>query len=943
MLKCILFNAQSIVNKLPELQYVMYNSSYECIFVTETWLHSDVCDGVIDPRGWYCVFRKDRVGVRGGGVCMLVRKKFKVIPISFNDLYSNVEIVGVTFLEFQPKLDVFVVYRPPKRDDDARQYVQLLVECLLSCEVIHHTRLIVGDFNLPNIDWTTLSGSNDRVDNLFIDFVVQNALSQVVDFPTRYSSVLDLVFTNTEQVVVSVCPHDPVGRSDHNAVELSLGLARNRNCNGNPAVLPTNNCKIAWHRANYDVFSEYLSSINWFDVVCQYPDVSQLYRIFSESVTNAVSLATPVLSQRRNRDRPLYPREVRRYALLKRKLWKNLSERPWDSLLRQKYRDCVHRYCCAIRRHHISVEDELITSNDLGAFYRYINRRITNRSSIGVIVDNGNVLTDDLHKANAFNCHFASVSIMDNGIIPKCPDVQLISILDEITVDEAEVLNSINKLKCNLSGGPDGFPPIMFKRAKHCLAVPLTLIYNQMLSVAYVPPVWLSAQIVPVYKKGVTGDLNNYRPISLTCVVSKILERIIVSRILEHFTQNHILHPAQHGFVRKRSTCTNLLECCNDWSLRVQNKQQVSIVYIDFTKAFDVVSHEKLFARLYSYGIRGNLLLFLKKFFSGRCHQTKVGCCLSDVAMLLSGVVQGSGIGPCMFLTYINDLLQELERHNVTVKAFADDVKMYLEIVDDLDTDRLQHVVDVLCKWANEWQLGISVSKCCVLNIGKSVTNVSVRINDCVLPVVKHVRDLGVLISSDLSSSLHVTDVVSRAHKRAAAILRSFVARDVQLLVRAFITYVRPIVEYNTVVWSPYTVQDVTSVESVQRRFTKRLPGLNTLSYAERLKMLNITSLELRRVRADLYWAYKIIFGLCDVRCDEFFSLSHCKTTRGHKYKLYKYHNSTNVRAKFFTERVTNYWNELPDTTDFTSFASFKRCVKKVKFANLKFGVGVDV
>lgn len=138
--------------------------------------------------------------------------------------------------------------------------------------------------------------------------------------------------------------------------------------------------------------------------------------------------------------------------------------------------------------------------------------------------------------------------------------------------------------------------------------------YNQLLSVGHVPCEWLVAHIVPVHKKGITTDVSNYRPISLTCVLSKILERIVVGRLSDHLERNNILHPAQHGFIKHRSTCTNLLESFNDWSISVQSKEQVTIVYIDFTKAFDLVSHQKLFAKLHSYGVRGNVLLWLQNF-----------------------------------------------------------------------------------------------------------------------------------------------------------------------------------------------------------------------------------------------------------------------------------------------------------------------------------------
>ena len=222
-------------------------------------------------------------------------------------------------------------------------------------------------------------------------------------------------------------------------------------------------------------------------------------------------------------------------------------------------------------------------------------------------------------------------------------------------------------------------PPLLFKQLRYSLAHPLALLYNQLFSVSTVPSAWKQATITPVFKKGAASAVCNYRPISLTCVASKIMERIIAKQIYVHLLENNLLSSAQHGFVKGRSTCTNLFDAVNDWTLTVQNKKAVTIAYIDFSRAFDTVSHNKLFSRLYSYGIRGLVLEWIKQFFRDRTHQTKVGECLSSFAELLSGVtLQGSGIGPVLFLIYmyIDDLAKLLERNGLTVKLFADDVKV---------------------------------------------------------------------------------------------------------------------------------------------------------------------------------------------------------------------------------------------------------------------------
>jgi len=177
-----------------------------------------------------------------------------------------------------------------------------------------------------------------------------------------------------------------------------------------------------------------------------------------------------------------------------------------------------------------------------------------------------------------------------------------------------------------------------------------------------------------------------------------------------------------------------------------------------------------------------------KFFFTNRTHQTKVGPCFSDSAALINGVVQGSGIGPLMFLVYTNELADILESCGVKIKLFADDVKLYLQIINDIDIVQLQQAIDALVCWATGWQLSISVNKCCVLNIGKVSYNTCVSVDDVYLPLVKSVRDLGVMVSHDLSPTQHVSNIVAKAHKRSAAIYRAFTSRNVDLLVRAYVT-----------------------------------------------------------------------------------------------------------------------------------------------------------
>ena len=467
----------------------------------------------------------------------------------------------------------------------------------------------------------------------------------------------------------------------------------------------------------------------------------------------------------------------------KRRLWHYLKCNPYDSRAYADYHHCVQQWRRLVKQQQASTEEHIIEANNLGTFYNFVNKCISNKSKISAVKSSTEVtLTADLDIANAFNDYFASVGVASNECSPQFPALNVPQ-LTTIGVTEHDVLAAINKLKANLSAGPDGLPPLFFKRVRNAIALPFAIIFEQLLSVAFVPEIWKTAVITPVHKKGPTNLLSNFRPISITCVTCKLLERLITSKIYDHLVHNNIINSNQHGFVRGKSTCTNLLESLNDWTSYVDDGCQTSIIYIDFSKAFDVVQHDKLFVKLKAYGIGGTLLQWIMNLFACRTIQTRINDLLSDVCSLLCGVIQGSVIGPLMFLVYINDLVEILAIYsfNIKVKLFADDVKLYVKIVNITDTVELQKALSALVAWADEWQLSISVNKCCVLHIGKITVMNQFHINDIPLPLVSSYRDLGITVSKDLSPTVYINEIVVKAHQRANMIHRCFVSQNVEL------------------------------------------------------------------------------------------------------------------------------------------------------------------
>ena len=237
------------------------------------------------------------------------------------------------------------------------------------------------------------------------------------------------------------------------------------------------------------------------------------------------------------------------------------------------------------------------------------------------------------------------------------------------------------------------------------------------------------------------------------------------------------------------------------------------MAYIDFARAFDSVCHEKLICKLKSYGISGCLIDFIIFYLHGRSHSTRVGYSVSSNANIRSGVVQGSCIGPILFVLFVNDVVDNLNC-DTTAKLYADDVKLYASINIATGFNNLQSSLDAIYRWSVDWQLSISITKCHILLINTNYKqtfndNYDFRINTEILEYKTAVRDLGIIVDNRLTFSNHISDIAKRAHQRANLIYRCFSSNHSETLLKAFTTYVRPLLEYNSQIWSPITIFDV--------------------------------------------------------------------------------------------------------------------------------------
>ncbi len=289
--------------------------------------------------------------------------------------------------------------------------------------------------------------------------------------------------------------------------------------------------------------------------------------------------------------------------------------------------------------------------------------------------------------------------------------------LTDIEITEDKVRKLLKKLNQNKSPGADRHHPRVLKELLEPLLKPLTMLFQKSVHESYLPMSWKDANVTPIYKsKGAKSSPNNYRPVSLTSIICKILETIIKDEVLDHLKRNNLLYDHQHAFVGQRSCTTQILEAIDTWTSILEEDDTLDSIYLDFAKAFDSVPHQRLLTKIKALGIDGKVLAWLAAFLGNRRQCVLVNGSASSWSDVVSGVPQGSVIGPVLFVIFINDMPNGI---NNFISLFADDAKLYGKSSTPTDRENIQKDLNTLQQWSDKWQLSFNASKCKTLNLGK--------------------------------------------------------------------------------------------------------------------------------------------------------------------------------------------------------------------------------
>ena len=845
------------------------------------------------------VFRKDRTR-NSGGVLILVSNNLKCSQVTMNqDPNVLYDILAIDIFAVNgSKCRVFCVYRPPSC---CLRNTRLLMECISRYVNDVETFVICGDFNFPNMRWEPPI-SSDLVTSEFLDLLLEHGITQFVTCPTHSAgNILDLVLGSDEFLVSNLTVDAPL-LADHFSVSFDLDFTVEQ---------PKN--QVVKQLSKCEDLSAFLMYIDWDIIFGTSQTIEDFWGEFKNVLLHGIDSQIPVkrVSGHPKQFFDLLP-DTQNAKSEKKVVYDTFCQQPtpfWKNLLRFWTKKCAD----VVSRDRALHENHILQLADTNRFYSYV-KKVLNRESVIPDLEVDNITySDDTEKANCLNRFFCTVFTVSDGLVPRFGPRTEVEI-HELFFSQQTVSVALRKLSSTYSSGDDNIPTIVLSKCSDFLIEPLCRLFTTCFETSRLPNDWLLANVTPIYKgSGSKKHPNNYRPVSLTSAVCKVMEICVKDAILKHLLDNNLLSKDQHGFLPKRSTLTELLECLNQWMTAIERGEFVDVMHIDQRKAFDSVDHKKLLLKCDRYGIKGKYHRFVRAFLSDRWQRVKVGSGYSEWARVTSGVPQGSVLGPLLFLIYINDMGDVLSSSEI--KMYADDAKIFkCRKRGETTAVGLQRDLTSVQLWCNQWQMKMNASKCSLLQIGwNNQVKSQYLLGDAHASVVNCVQDLGILISGKLTFSEHCMSITSNASKRVGLNYRAFSSRDKDFMVGMFVTYIRPLLEHNSEIWSPLYIQDIDRIEGIQRKFTKRIKGLFHKSYNERLRICNLEWLELRRIKTDVTFVYKMIHSLVALHFDEYFKYAPVVGTRGNGMKLYPCFARRNVTFNFFCNRVINVWNALPN------------------------------
>ena len=896
-------NANSATGKLNLIK--CYSETYkpDILCICETKICANFADNEL-LGDEFTLWRKDRAQ-GAGGVLIAMRNNINAKVV---DNYSGPGESVTIKLQIHDKIVFNIVsfYRPPS------EYELDNMKDLIDLYSAANSSIVLGDFNLPDIEWGSdnphvkPASHRKALHQRALDLIVEADLAQLVSGPThRLGNTLDLVLINRsllDELTVDCSILNPI--SDHNMllVDVSVQAFSSYTAPTQATIKKKYNFKKA-------KFSEIETDYrNLKERMCHYDSVSQIWTDMDQTTKQVLDRIPSVLP--RPNGQPWITRNIVRKLRKLKRLYDKTNNFPsikhqkeHDDYVREVNRDISQAKADYIKNHLTKTMEE----GNSKPLYNYLKKHTGRSNNIAGLKN-----TDCDNIPNALADHFAKV--YEHKDLPQPTfDVPAYPAMEPLKLTKTGIENLINKLDIRKAYGPDNISSMVLKMFTNnvpsfldCVVKLLTI----SIETSCLPLVWKKAIVSPIFKGGDRSDVNNYRPISLTCILCKLLEHVICSRMWCHINDYGIIKENQHGFRKSLNTTTQLLHVTHRAAEALDRKRDYHIVSFDFTKAFDRVPHDLLVYKLRKYNFDQSCVMWIENWLKDRVSLVSANGHLSKEFEVCSGVPQGSVLGPLLFLLYINDIHSGISYSDC--RLYADDTLLSCDVTDDQSL--LQKDVDILYKWACDWGMSFNPGKCVHVQVGKPTPNLNITLGNEPIPSSDYIKYLGVHIQSNLKWNMHISTITAKANRSLGLIRRNLAEAPCKTKLVAYKTIVRPILEYATPVWSPHNVGLINDVEKVQRRAVRWTYHMKKLdSVTDCMSRNNIISLQNRRDELDILLLRKIEAGLYDIQLNTYVRFTTHHNTRGKVISWtqninqwrYSYYNRVRGEIKVYFDNPT--------------------------------------
>lgn len=904
---------------------------YDIIVFTETNLSPAISSYELGLHN-YTVYRKDRCvesssKASGGGVLVAV---LGCLPSSVVcNPYNNIEALFVKIGSGSRCTMICAAYIPPNQPSSCySDFSDAVVYVTSACGEINSS-IIVGDFNLPNCDWTREQTVGLSVSEWILrDLASLMGLRQISHVLNSRNVQLDLVFSSTPDDHVVAVAADPLLPFEdiHPAIVISMKSPPRYKHVVYPAVPNLKGCNLDGVR------SELISGT----LLIGLGDDLDSFERFMHGLGDAIRRHSPMKRMGPSRFPRWFNAHLKQLVILKKTLHKKYKESLSDSAYYRfaRVRDECKRVSRACHRGYVRHLESTIPSNTR-VFWSFVNDLKRPSDSTVHMEFEGQTATEPGKICDLFASYFKSVYTPPTDGAPAY-DFQTHLSISRCMVYPHEVKRKLLSLDVLKGAGPDGITPAVLRHCCNELAPVLARMFNVSLRSGVFPSSLKHSYVVPIFKSGKSADVRNYRPIVIQSTVGKVFEGLVLDYVYPKFKQ--VIIEEQHGFVAGRSTVTNLLLFQRDILDAFSRNNQVEAIYIDFAKAFDKVSHGHLLAKLSGYGIVGELWSWFRSYLQNRTLAVRYASGVSDTFTATSGVPQGSRLGPFLFLIFINDIGRNI---GVNYLLFADDIKLYHEIRSGDDLTLLQDALNQLLQWCEDNRMVINPDKSKHITFRRILTPLAAEFYLDGVPIVRCdlVGDLGVMFDSSLDFGRHIDGICSKASRMMGFVLRiSRFGLNSRTMVMLYKAVVRPNLEYASPIWSPYKLGLSDRLQSIQRRFVRILGLRSGYAYMEvpvaRIEgdhdLLPLTT---RRTMADLVVLHKIINGT--IICPPLLLLVNFRapasaTRSQHLFEIP--HLGRNYLLHSPIPRMLRTGNKVSSYVDFfaDSMATFRRSIKPV-------------